>query len=249
MRFVCLFLVIFLHINSAFADDHATKEKLRTLSVHMNSMLNQTELALLAASDFLTDRQSVSGSVVEATLQRYVDQVDGLRALLITDGNGRLVYDTFNKIATKADPNRKPLMLGDRQYFKGAREVKGMRVYEPVIGRTSGTPFLPISQPVYVDEDLKFVIIAILSPNKLIHNSVHDSEYAVVTIYDLQGKFIAGFPDGTEIPQGYFKSLDIETHENGLNIVPFHKNEAHANWIINEDYGLALIFSKIKSHR
>ncbi len=246
MRVVCLVLICILNVSISFAAEDASKEKLRTLSVHMNSLLNQTELALLAASDFLTDRPSVSGAVVEATLQRYVDQVDGIRAIIVTDEKGYLIYDTFNKVASKANGQFKPLYLGDRQYVIDAQNSKGMQVYHTLIGRTSGTPFLPISRPVYVDESLKYVIVAIMSPNKLIHQSVHGTHYVAVTVYNMEGKFITSFPDGMEIPENFHSSLNIDLQKDSKNIVPFNNNDANSIWIKNKKYGLVIIYSKIQ---
>lgn len=246
MRVVCLVLICILNVSISFAAENANKEKLRTLSVHLNSLLNQTELALLAASDFLTDRQSVSGAVVEATLQRYVEQVDGIRAIIVTDEKGYLLYDTFNKVASKAKKPGKPLFLGDRQYFIDATNAKGMKVYHTLIGRTSGLPFLPVSRPVFLDEQLKYVVIAIMAPNKLIHPSVRSSQYIVVTVFNLAGKFITSFPDGARLPKNFYTSLGVDMNENNMNIVPFHKNDADSIWVINKKYGLVTIYSEIQ---
>lgn len=249
MRVVCLVLICLMNISVSFAAEDASKEKLRTLSVHMNSLLNQTELALLASSDFLTDRPSVSGAVVEATLQRYVEQVEGMRAIIVTDAKGYLIYDTFNKVASRAKGPTKPLFLGDRKYFLNATTAKGMKVYHTLIGRTSGFPFLPISRPVFADEKLKHVVIAIMSPNKLIHPLVHDSEYDVVTIYNLAGKFITAFPDGTELPDGFFNSLDIGEKSDNRSVVPFNNHDAHSSWAVSRKFSLVLVYSKIQPRR
>lgn len=249
MRVVCLVLICILNISVSFAAEDASKEKLRTLSVHLDSLLNQTELALLAASDFLTDRRSVSGAVVEATLQRYVEQVDGIRAIIVTDEKGYLIYDTFNKIASKAKKTGKPLFLGDRPYFLNATNAKRMKVYHTLIGRTSGLPFLPVSRPVYLDEKLKYVVIAIMAPNKLIHPSVRSSQYVVVTVYNLEGKFITSFPDGAKLPEGFYASLNVDVQENNMNIVPYHTNDADSIWATNTRYGLVTIYSEIKPRR
>lgn len=246
MRLVCFVLICFFQIGISAADVDGREDKLRTLSVHLDAVLNQTELALLATSDFLTDRSSVSGAVVEATLLRYANQVDGLRALIVTDAEGYLTFDTYNKIASREKKASKRLYLGDREYFLDANKGRGMRVYHTLIGRTSKTPFLPISRSVYVDEKLKYVAVAIMSPHKLIHPSILNSQYVAVTVYNLDGKFITAFPDGMIVPENFYESLGVDSNENNKKTVAFYENEADSIWVRNEKYGLVIVYSKIE---
>ncbi|MCG8493091.1 MAG: hypothetical protein MI743_15835, partial [Sneathiellales bacterium] len=244
MRLLIWILLFLAPVSAAIAENDQKKHQLLNQSIHAVSILNQTSTALLATSDLLTNSPDMDPGVIEATLARYANQVDGIRSILVLNDRGELLYDTYNKVASKGTPLK--LNLGDREYFKGAFNQHDMTLYAPVKGRTSGSIFLPISQAVMTNELVKYVAVAIISPNRLIHPSVIQTEYSLVTIFNKQGELLAKFPDGTDIPENFYGSLETEKNLTKARRVPFNQNVADSVWTENEKYEITVVYSVIQ---
>ncbi len=244
MRRLVLILFILILGSLAVAGSDQKEHKLLNQALNASSLLNQTSTVLMAAGDLLSNNPDLTPSVLEATLARYANQVDGIRSILVLDDRGEIVYDTYHKVASRGISQR--LYLGDRDYFKGAFNQRKMTLYTPVIGRTSGSPFLPASQAVMTNGAVKYVTVAILSPNRLIHPSIIETDYSVVTIFNREGKLLAKFPDGTDIPDDFYESLEINKNGTNTRIVPFNQNFAHSVWVHDSKHEITVVYSVIQ---
>ncbi len=244
MRRLVLMLFVLVVGSLAIAGNDQKEHKLLNQALNATSLLNQASTVLMAAGDLLSNNPDLAPSVLEATLARYANQVDGIRSILVLNNQGEILYDTYHKVASRDIPQR--LYLGDRDYFKGAFSRREMTLYTPVLGRTSGSLFLPASQAVITDGAVKYVTVAIISPNRLIHPSVIETEYSVVTIFNSKGKLLAKFPDGTDIPDGFYESLEINKNGGNTKIVPFNQNFANSVWVHDKKHEITVIYSIIQ---
>ncbi len=240
---ICLCCLFFSHLS--LANEAEKTNRLRTFTVHLNKVLEKTDLALLAANDLLANQSSPNGPVIEATLERYVKRIPAVRSIIVTEADGTLVFDTHRKISTKKTADTPSINLRDRDYFIGATADRKTQIYKPVIGRSSGVKFIPMSRPVYVDNDLKYIVVAIISPNRLIHSSAMETSYGGVSIYKKSGDLLAVFPDGVNIPSGFYKSLGVGRVLEKKNIVPFHKQFADSRWSENDLYDLVVVYTEL----
>ena len=128
-------------------DDMQMADKVFALDASVRELLGKSDIALTAVSDILERNPNTEDIIVHGALKRYADKVKGLRAIIVTDSKGFLKYDSFSFPARELD-------LSDRHYIKAARLATGREfiIANPVIGRTSGIPFVPVSRPIFADE-------------------------------------------------------------------------------------------------
>lgn len=244
---IALLIMIFLPTN-ALAETQ--KEiVLTTLYTHMNKVLEKAELAIVAAADFLSQTHADSkGVVLEATLQNYVELSDGMRAMLVADSDGNIILDTYNKVAFQVTASPPAVNVSERDYFIEARLIRKVQVSRLVRGKTSGVPFMPMTKAVYLDGRLKYVVIAILSPDRLLHPSIRDGEYSGAAIFDEDGNLYVSFPSDTDIPENFFTSLRVGQILSRQSEVPFNDNVADTVWSQTNKFGLFVVYSEIKPH-
>lgn len=122
--------------------------------------------------------------------QKLIDAIGTIRALLFIDAEGTLRFDTHTYPAKKYN-------LSKRAYFIEALKAPrgAVIVSAPVKGKSSGTTFVPIAKAVYKNRELLGVVVAVISPRKLINLDVtNDCVSCLSVLTTLDGVPIAQEP-------------------------------------------------------
>lgn len=169
------------------------EERAQLLRTHVQGLMKQVELVMMAVSDLVERKADIEEIVVHGALKRYTKRVKGLRAVIVTDGKGLLKFDSFSYPAPKLD-------LSDRTYIKAAKVAieRGMMVTKPVTGRTSGLPFIPVVNPVFDASDaLIAVVVGILVPDAVIPKDMVCAR-CFASVFDERETLVARHPTAVD---------------------------------------------------
>ncbi|SCA57180.1 hypothetical protein MTBPR1_40203 [Candidatus Terasakiella magnetica] len=208
-------------------------------AINVEALLRTMDLALLGATDLIERDDKANELIIHEALGRYVARAPALRAIIATDGEGILRYDSFKYPAKNVD-------LHDRGYIKAALKQKERTIYigSPIKGRTSGIAFLPMSQPIFdLEKNVIGVVAGIITPDKLIRQNILCNQ-CFVGIYKESGEEIAVYPASLSYPEGFHK--DRKTVGRGIVMDHAIGNlPAKSVWTRIEDYKLEIIFTHL----
>ncbi|MDV7340453.1 hypothetical protein RYZ26_12680 [Terasakiella sp. A23] len=163
MRALFLIFASLFIIPQAFGDDEL-KQYAELQALYVETTMEAISLSLTETSDFLGRNPEADEMLQHNTLAKYVDRTPGLRAIIYVNEKGDLKADSFTYPARK-------IKLKDREYVKQSMNSTEQKLYisKPVVGRSSGVPFVPISQPILDRNNKAYGVIAgILTPEILI---------------------------------------------------------------------------------
>ncbi len=195
------------------------------LALTVSNVLSETELALTAVSDVFQRDPNVQPIVMHGTLKRYAKLAAGLRAILVTDPQGQLIVDSYNYPPDDLD-------LSDRAYIRAAQISETDDIYfgKPVVGRSSGVPFVPVSRPVRsFSGKLIGVAIGIITPRDLIPHEVK-CRFCVYSIMSENNGVIAIEPPETKISSSFFGQVDLINHASGFFRSKFNLLGSTTHW-------------------
>jgi len=206
-------------------------------SVHSEGLLRAVDLTLIGLSDLFSTNDRLDDLIVHESLNRHLKRIPGLRALIITDAQGRLRHDS-SRYPTK------PMELGSRPYIKNSFSLKENDLYigAPIQNNIVNFNSLPISRPI-IDRNgsLKGVVAALMSPEHLIQYD-RICKKCFIGIYNTTGKKIASYPaitnfkpDIAKLITQYDINQNFEYEINGLKTLSL--------WTKQETYDLIVLYS------
>jgi len=237
MRLLFLFLTAFFLSNTTHAEEDL-KEYSDYQVLHVQNTIKSIDLTLLEAIDFLNRNLDKEEVTLHKSLSQYAERTPGLRAIIVTDQKGKLKLDSFSYPA-------KDINLADREYVKNATTLNNESLYigQPVVGRSSGTAFLPFSRSLLnANKENQGVIAAIMHPGFLIKQDMLCAQ-CFITVFNSQKKLVVSYPTNASFPDNFIAMLQ---DQNPGQVI---KHQLNGQPVITlkapiSDFGLTLTVSK-----
>lgn len=237
------FSLLTLLISTVASANDELKQYAELQALHVETTLQAIDLSLQEASDFLSRNPDADEMLRHTTLGKYVERTPGLRAIIQIDKSGQLKADSFTF------PVRN-ISLKDRAYVKNVLNSEKLFLYisSPVVGRSSGVPFVPISRAMTDrNNEPQGVVAGILTPEILIKQEllcnkcfagVFREDLAPLVTYPSTASFSDGsLTDFLKQKQSGFHTLTKETQE-------------LQSWIIHsEKFQLSVVVSKFMTEQ
>ncbi|NVK18503.1 MAG: hypothetical protein HWE30_07415 [Methylocystaceae bacterium] len=240
MRLLFLFLSAFFLSNTAHADEEL-KEYADYQVLHVKNTIKSIDLTLLESIDFLNRNLGKEEATLHKSLLQYAERTPGLRAIIVTDTKGKLKLDSFSYPT-------KNINLADREYVKNATALNNQSLYigQPVVGRSSGTAFLPFSRALLnANKESQGVIAAIMHPGFLIKQDMLCAQ-CFVAVFNSHQKLVVSYPTNASFPDDFIAMLQAESQghviKHQLNGQPVTTLKAPIS-----DFGLTLTVSKFSN--
>lgn len=209
-------------------------------AIHAEALLRTMDLALLGAADVLGRSQTQNELIIHEAFGNYVKRAPGLRAIIATDAQGELQFDSFKFPAQHLD-------LSNRDYIKVALEMKSRDAYlgKPLMGKTSDVAFLPMSMPIFdVFKRVIGVVAGIMTPNRLVRQNII-CKACFVSIYRDDGEKITSYPSSIQFPQDMLSLIKTES-QNGILEHKMGSLDAESASARIADFKLWIVFTKLK---
>ena len=200
-----------------------TERSARTNQLSAERVLFATGQAIDAAS-FIVSSVKVD-RLIHTELRRLASRIPGVRAIIVIGPDGQLKHDSYKFPTTRLD-------LADRSYFKEALSSSDLIIGKQVIGRSSGTNFVPIVKRI---GDLTFV--AVTAPFAIVDLQ---SEFGDCWSMALQpdGSIVSMFPPETDFMPQLIKRTAHSMAANGSTIVKFQHSVFAVAWRKSPDFPL-----------
>lgn len=162
----------------------------------VQSVFNSVQVLLSATSD---DEQ------VHRALNRIIKGIGFLRAAIILQDDGTLLYDSSALPASKMN-------LSDRQYFQKSMQAPLGEVWigTPVFGRSSSLPFIPMTTRITTPLGDR-VVVAIVVADPMIDPAFRCQSCSVAVVGG-QGDVLASAPAGYQPPSTLVGTMITEQH-------------------------------------
>ncbi len=176
------------------------------------SALSKTETLATAISfafDYLTTFVSEAHPpdfLVHAELKATTARLDGVRSILMINNDGMLMHDAFSYPAPNID-------LGERSYVQNAISRPGVIFGEPVVGQTSGVPFVPVSSQ---KPALSAVLTAIIDPRRMREPLNWCGGPCGGALLTDKGEVITSSPPNVPIPSEIIETILSADQSNGV---------------------------------
>lgn len=213
-------------------------EKVRIQAARATNTLRLSDMALLAAADVFGREPAVEEIVLHRVLGRYAARIPGVRAMIVTDAAGMVQVDSYLYPARR-------LNLADRDYVRRVLANGNGPLYigAPLIGRSSGLPFIPTARAIRDGEGAPVgVVAAILNPGGLfVAEEVCDTCFAVLLRPDRQ--IVARYPASVQMPAAG-ADLPVGGARSGLRRGMLNALEIETAWLVIDDYDLIMTLSR-----
>ena len=158
-------------------------------------LVNAVDLTLMSSEPLLgLDRPArrVNDASVVERLRNSLKSLPFVRAIFITDENGRMIYDTDSFPATKLD-------FSDREYFQVHRDelVKGLHISHPLFSRTRNIWFISMSRRLtHADGSFAGVVVAAVEPRYIegFYRSIKVGRSGTVSLFLRDGIMLVRSP-------------------------------------------------------
>ncbi|MES0879665.1 PDC sensor domain-containing protein [Roseibium sp. SCP14] len=221
-------------VGSASAQEVPNVEEINSLidettqSARIN--LLAAERMLFAADQALDHAAVITSSVtvdrlVHTELRRLETGVPGARAILVIGPDGQLLHDSYKYPVL-------PLDLSDRTYFKEAIAASDLVIGEQVIGRTSGSSFVPI---VKRHKDLTFV--AVTAPFALVDLQSECGDCWSLALKE-DGTIVTMFPPESKILPDLIKRTANRMKSDGSIVIRYEHSVFSVVWRKSPDFPL-----------
>ena len=240
----CLCLIISLFqvttVQSKYSrlSDNEIRIQARLLNVYSEAVLDRTKIGLISLSNIL-QRSNLSQKEGHELFGQLVKELDGIRAIIFIQSDGKLLYDSFSY--PTPDVN-----LKERKYFieTMASSTDRLLIGKQIKGKTSSIPFLPVTMRVNKDNQFFGVLTAIVTPSVLVSSgSPQHCLHCISLLTDLEGNIIADHPSGLEITEELKKKLHATSQPvKGTEVIDIGKIKARIYWIRNEEFPYISIF-------
>ncbi|MBD8890932.1 histidine kinase [Labrenzia suaedae] len=206
-----------------------TSRAARSNQLAAERVLYATEQAIDAAS-FIVSSVGVD-RLIHAELKRIVTRVPGVRAIIVIGPDGTLLHDSY-----KYPPNE--LNLADRIYFRQAISTPELFIGEPVIGRTSGSSFVPVVKRI---GDNTFV--AVTAPYSLVDLQSECGDCWSLALQP-SGKIVSMFPPESAFLPELISRLSGKINASkgaGSTVVGYQRSVFSVVWRKSPDFGLVSV--------
>ncbi|WJS05170.1 PDC sensor domain-containing protein [Roseibium aggregatum] len=237
VRFVSVLMSLFLLAGSALAQNDTeiseteflvsdTVRSARTNQLAAERVLFATEQAIDAAS-FIVSSIKVD-RLIHVELKRLASRVPGVRAIIVVGPDGQLLHDSYKFPAVQLD-------LSDRSYFKKAIASSNLIIGEQVVGRTSGSSFVPVVKRI---GSLTFV--AVTAPYALVELQSECGDCWSVALQD-DGEIVAMFPPDTTFLRDLIVRMSPNMRANGSRVVRYEHSIFSVVWRKSPDFPIVSV--------
>jgi hypothetical protein len=199
----CLGLFLFAAQSALSNVNNLDEDSVRTATLDILERTETFANALDFAFDYAVTFRATSGApapVFQAELESIVSRLNGVRSMLVIDSDGALQFDAFSFPAPDIN-------LASRPYFATAIENRGMHFEAPVLGQTSGFPFVPASSYKAV---IDAVLVAVIDTRVLQKPLSWCLEKCGGAIITPDGQVVAISPDDTQLPAEIIEAAKSE---------------------------------------
>ena len=214
----------------------------RTLALHerVEGVLGESHVALVSASNHVAGGMEKGEAIAHASLKRLVELTRGLRAILAINADGHIIADSYNSPPPGVN-------LAKRIYFQEAKKPGAyFAIYDTVIGKTSGVPFVPLGLPRFGLSDVfQGVMVGILHPDRLISSLplCRDCVLAVV-LMDEDPKPLISRPSGLLIPKDLIIDILKSSENKGVWRRKLGTLPVIVGWHRSTRFGLVSIYAR-----
>lgn len=231
---IWIFALPFFVITAAIAGDDETAAELEYLIAETERSARTNQLAaervLFATGQAIDAASFIVSSVrvdrlIHVELRRLASRIPGVRAIIVIGPDGQLRHDSYKFPTTKLD-------LADRSYFKEALSTSDLVIGKQVIGRTSGTNFVPIVKRI---GDLTFV--AVTAPYAIVDLQSECGDCWSLALQP-DGTIVSMFPPETDFMPQLIKRTAHSMASSGSTIVRFRHSIFSVAWRKSPDFPL-----------
>lgn len=186
------------HFAPAPLQEYEVQASVQALAANMNRKMSQVQTLLLSAEAVLT--QTDDGKAAHTALNRMIQGMPFLRAIIVIDADGLLRFDSASYPAAQ-------LNLSDRQYFRrfALAPLHRLSVGDPVVGRSSSLPFLPMGMRLRTPRG-DHIAVAIVIPDALVDRTFRCPSCSTA-IVSAGGTLLASSPSGYSPPPELVKKV------------------------------------------
>lgn len=238
---LCFATTVFYSSSPVKADDNIRLSAMYQ-AIYAENLIRSINISLLGIVDIFSQQgvNEIDELIIHETLNRYIDRVPGLRAVIVTDINGILQYDSFRYPAIKSN-------LKKRDYIRNAfaLDLNELHISPPLKSEFVNFASLPLSKPIKAsDGNIVGVVAGIMIPDHLLrHNRI--CKKCMVSIFKTSGEQLVTFPAQTTHSHNIRKI--IAEHSANQNFsYKINGLETETLWIKMKEFGLVLLFSKYK---
>ncbi len=201
MRILAL-LILCLFASQTVHAEEDMKKYVDFQARHITKMVELIDMALKEAAETIERNRDKEELFIHNTLKNYVERTPALRAIIHTDQIGILQTDSVTYPAKNID-------LHDRAYVKHSLNSKEHELYigSAVLGRSSGTSFIPFSRPMIDAQKNPIGVIAgIMHPGFLIRQDLLCPQ-CFAAVFNKDGKILVSYPSNAQYPEDYIAAL------------------------------------------
>lgn len=201
MRILALLILCLFASQAAHAEEDM-KKYVDFQARHITKLVELIDMALKEAAETIARNPDKEELFLQESLRNYVERTPALRAIIHTDKNGILRTDSITYPAKNID-------LHDREYVKHSLSSQEQELYigASVLGRSSGTSFIPFSRPM-IDTQKKpiGVVAGIMHPGFLIRQDLLCSQ-CFAAVFNKDGRVLVSYPSNAQYPKDYVAAL------------------------------------------
>lgn len=201
MRILALLILCLFASQTAQAEEDM-KKYVEFQALHITKLVELIDLALKEAAETIERNPDKEELFLQESLKKYVERTPALRAIIHTDKQGILRTDSITYPAKNID-------LHDRVYVNHSLNSQEQELYigAAVLGRSSGTSFIPFSRPMIDAQKNPIGVVAgIMHPGFLIRQDLLCSQ-CFAAVFNKDGKVLVSYPSNAKYPEDYISAL------------------------------------------
>lgn len=201
MRILALLLLCLFASQTAYAKEDM-KKYVDFQARHITKMVELIDIALKEAAETIERNPDKEELFIHDSLKNYVERTPALRAIIHTDEKGILRTDSITYPAKNID-------LHDREYVKHSLNSPQQELYigSAVLGRSSGTSFIPFSRPLMDAQKNPIGVVAgIMHPGFLLRQDLLCPQ-CFAAVFNTNGKVLVSYPSNAQYPDDYIAAL------------------------------------------
>lgn len=186
------------HPAPALLQEYEIQASIEALAASMNRKMSQLQTLLLSAEAVLA--QTDDEKAVHTALNRMIEGLPFLRAIIVIDAQGALWCDSISYPAARMN-------LSGRAYFRRFAQapLHRLSVGAPVVGRSSGLPFIPLGMRLRTPRGDR-IAVAVAIPDALVDQPFRCPSCSTA-IVGADGGLLASSPGGYSPPPELVKKV------------------------------------------
>ncbi|QFT70730.1 hypothetical protein FIU93_28355 [Labrenzia sp. THAF35] len=203
-----------------------TVRSARTNQLAAERVLFATDQAIDAASFILSSVRV--DRLIHVELKRLASRIPGVRAIIVIGPDGRLLHDSYKFPTVSLD-------LSDRTYFRVAIATDELVIGSPVVGRTSGSSFVPVVKRIG-----DYTFVAVTAPYALVELQSECGDCWSVALQE-KGDIVAMFPPDSTFLHDLVERMSPQMRANGSQVVRYRHSVFSVVWRKSPDFPIVSV--------